>query len=67
MNKARAGQAWGGTERRSGKDRRHADNGPLGRHERRRHLEPRKPEVLELELSDSEWAALTQGAKTGGE
>jgi hypothetical protein len=63
MNKARAGQTWNGTERRSGKDRRHVDTGPHGRHERRRHLEPRRPEVAELQLSDSEWAALTQGAE----
>jgi hypothetical protein len=63
MDKARARQAWNGTERRSGKDRRLVDTGPHGRHERRRHLEPRRPEVVELELSDSEWAELTQGIR----
>ena len=46
-------------ERRSGKDRRQGDKGPPGRVDRRREAEPRKPEVAELDLTDSEWGALT--------
>ena len=49
-----------GTERRSGKDRRSVDNGPPGKHERRRGIEHRKPEVVELDMSNSEWTALSQ-------
>ena len=45
-------------ERRGGEDRRKVDNGPPGKHERRRSLEPRRPDVVEREMSDSEWAAL---------
>jgi hypothetical protein len=45
-------------ERRAGEDRRKFDKGPPGNHERRRSMEPRKPEVVELEMTDSEWAAL---------
>jgi len=41
-------------------DRRRRDVGPPGRHERRRGLEARKPEVVELEISESEWAALNE-------
>lgn len=47
------------TERRSGDDRRRKDVGPPTRHERRRGVEARKPEVTELEISESDWAALT--------
>jgi hypothetical protein len=49
-----------GADRRSGLDRRVADKGPPGKSDRRRLIEARKPEVRELELSDSDWAALTQ-------
>ena len=45
-------------DRRSGKDRRQVDGNPPGR-ERRRNVEPRKPEVVELDLTPSEWGALT--------
>lgn len=47
------------TERRSGADRRRVDKGPPGGHERRRIIEPRRPEVAELEMSESEWAQLS--------
>lgn len=47
-----------GAERRSGKDRRRVDLRLPGEHERRRSVEPRKPEVRELELSESQWAGL---------
>jgi hypothetical protein len=63
MDKARTRQEWNGSERRSGKDRRLVDTGPRGRHDRRRHLEPRRPEVVELEMTDSEWAELTGSVK----
>ena len=42
----------GTTERRSGTDRRKID--------RRRSVDSRKPEVVELDMSNSEWTALTQ-------
>lgn len=46
------------TDRRSGKDRRHVDQGPPGRHDRRRSVEPRQPQVSELDMSPSQWGAL---------
>jgi hypothetical protein len=51
-------------ERRSGADRRNKEVLPLDKRERRRSIEPRKPEVAEIELSAEEWAAL-QGAVHG--
>lgn len=46
-------------DRRTGADRRKADQGPpKGTRERRVSVEPRKPEVQELDLSASDWAAL---------
>ena len=51
-------------DRRSGADRRRVDKGPPGRVDRRRVVEPRKPEVAELNLTDSEWGALTEQAFT---
>jgi len=47
-------------ERRAGEDRRKVDVGPPGKADRRRSLEPRKPEVVELDMSDSDWTALSQ-------
>jgi hypothetical protein len=49
-----------GTERRSGADRRHVDGKPPGKHERRRRLESRQPEVVELQLSNSDWIELIE-------
>lgn len=49
-------------ERRSGRDRRQSDKGPPGRVERRRVAEPRKPEVAELDMTESEWGELAQQA-----
>ncbi len=46
-------------ERRSGADRRRVDKGPPGGRERRRLVEPRRPQVEELEMSESEWAQLS--------
>jgi len=45
-------------ERRSGVDRRQRDVGPPDGWERRRSVEPRKPEVTELEFTPSQWGIL---------
>ncbi len=42
-------------ERRSGRDRRENELGPLGGVEKRRRVESRKLEIDELELSEDEW------------
>jgi hypothetical protein len=48
------------TDRRTGADRRHVDVPlPAGKRDRRRALEARKPDVLEIDMSQSEWAALS--------
>jgi hypothetical protein len=46
-------------ERRSGVDRRQVNKPPPGGRERRTSMEPRKPEVNELEITPSDWARLT--------
>ena len=47
------------SERRSGKDRRKEDQGPPpGKGERRRSLEPRTPDVEEVDLTQSQWGDL---------
>jgi len=48
------------TNRRTGVDRRKVDKGPPGGRERRVSLEPRKPDVVERELTPSEWATLQE-------
>jgi hypothetical protein len=63
-----------GPDRRSGQDRRRVEQGPPGSRDRRRLVEPRRPEVAEIELSPGEWEALQAvvpptpagGAKRGG-
>lgn len=45
-------------ERRAGHDRRQHDERPQGVPERRTGLEPRQPEVQELELTPSQWSRL---------
>lgn len=45
-------------ERRSGQDRRVRDVAPPQGIERRRSIESRKPEVRELDLTDTEWGRL---------
>ncbi|MGA0610506.1 hypothetical protein [Caldimonas sp. KR1-144] len=45
-------------ERRSGQDRRRHDLPPPTGIERRRSIEARKPEVRELEMTDTEWGQL---------
>ena len=42
------------TDRRSGKDRRQREDGPPTSYERRRAVEPRQPELTELNLSEEE-------------
>jgi len=42
-------------ERRSGKDRRQDDENLPGGKERRRQVESRKPEIVEVELNEAEW------------
>ena len=49
-------------ERRSGADRRQVEEGPPGLRERRRLVEPRGPEVAEIEMTPSEWDALRQSS-----
>lgn len=46
-------------ERRSGSDRRRVDLDRAGRPERRRGIEARKPEVSEIDMTASEWLALS--------
>jgi len=53
-------------ERRIGADRRRRDAGPPGGWERRRNVEPRKPEVTELEFTPSQWDALQGDAGEDG-
>jgi hypothetical protein len=47
-------------ERRSGADRRSVDIDRPGKKDRRRAVDPRKPDVVELEMTNSEWTALNQ-------
>lgn len=49
-------------ERRSGGDRRQRETTTALRPERRRGVEPRKPEVVELDLTLSQWDALHAAA-----
>lgn len=51
-------------ERRSGVDRRVADLAPPGKIDRRRNVDARKPEVIELDMSNSEWSTLSQSPET---
>ena len=46
-------------ERRSGIDRRSIDLDRAGRPERRRGIEARKPDVIEIDMTASEWMALS--------
>jgi hypothetical protein len=55
----------GSTERRSGNDRRRRESTPPASWERRRAIEPRKPEVAELEMTTSQWDALHDHASLG--
>jgi hypothetical protein len=55
----RDGEAKPVPDRRSGKDRRKTEVPVKGR-ERRRHIEPRRPVVTEIELSPTEWDDLQQ-------
>jgi hypothetical protein len=59
MTKKPVPEGKSGGDRRSGVDRRKVDIGPpAGKPERRRSVEARKPEVVELDMTNSEWTAL---------
>ncbi|GAA4420131.1 hypothetical protein [Acidovorax lacteus] len=45
-------------DRRSGQDRRQAELGPPGSNERRTTIEPRQPEMVEIEVTEEELRAL---------
>ena len=45
-------------ERRSGKDRRATDVSTIGAFDRRKNVEPRKIQVVEVEMGESEWEEL---------
>ena len=47
------------SDRRTGADRRRVEALPPGKRDRRLGLEARKPEVVEIDMSNSEWAALS--------
>ena len=49
-----------GQDRRTGDDRRRVESGLPRKYDRRRGVEPRKPEVVELEMSDSEFMVFGQ-------
>lgn len=51
------------SERRKGPDRRKVDKDPPNGRERRVSLEPRKPEVEELDVSLSDWVRLEDDLK----
>ena len=51
-------------DRRSGADRRKVDVPRKGLPERRRNLESRQPDVVEIEMTTSEWGALRGDLKT---
>jgi hypothetical protein len=55
------GDRRSGHDRRSGRDRRQQDILPPGRRDRRQGIEPRKPEVTEVEMTPEEWEALYGG------
>lgn len=48
------------SNRRTGADRRKVEKGPPGGRERRVSLEPRKPDVVEREVTPSEWDSLRE-------
>lgn len=60
MDKAGTIKPWNRADRRSGEDRRVVEGEPPGKVERRRGIESRRPEVIELEMTPSEWGALSE-------
>ena len=50
-------------DRRSGTDRRKVDTPRKGLPERRRNLESRQPDVVEIEMTTSEWGTLREDSK----
>jgi len=61
-----AAPAGAPVDRRSGRDRRVADKGAPSGRDRRVGVEPRKPEVREIELTPSEWGELDAAAPPPG-
>ncbi len=53
-------------DRRSGADRRKVDIAPPGRIDRRRSIDARRPDVVELDMSNSEWASLQPELPSAG-
>lgn len=51
-------------DRRAGTDRRKLDVPRKGLPERRRNVESRQPDVVEIEMTTSEWGALREDPKT---
>lgn len=60
----KAGTGGVAPDRRSGPDRRKADIPRKGLPERRLNLESRQPDVVEIEMTTSEWGALREDLKT---
>jgi hypothetical protein len=58
MTKANGNPQAVPVERRSGIDRRQQEGPPPFRTERRRGVEPRRPEVTELDMTPSQWDTL---------
>lgn len=59
--KPRAAPTPAKPDRRKGVDRRKVDKGPpKGARERRVSVEPRQPEVQEVDISPSDWASLNE-------
>lgn len=52
-------------ERRTGQDRRQLDALAPGKMDRRRRVEARKPEIVEIELSETEWENLFGAGRPG--
>lgn len=61
--KAGTGSVAPRNDRRSGPDRRKADVPRNGLPERRRNVESRQPDVVEIEMTNSEWGALREDSK----
>lgn len=59
MNKTPLRQSPLDADRRKG-DRRQRDGNPPGKHDRRRGVEARQPDVVELDMTNSEWVALSE-------
>lgn len=61
---SKAGSTPPRNDRRSGTDRRKVDIPRKGLPERRRNVESRQPDVVEIDMTGSEWGALQQEPET---